>query len=219
MSAQDTARCFYTAMRTEINQHLLIISQVHTIYLGGATALFVAAFQSPANSNLLLLLPMLSFGAAKMLGVHERVIEHIAAYCSEELGKVFKANGEDIPQWDNSKMLKKLKLDHNASNLLGSSALIVLPAVIALLTSAFLRPVISNGGDAAVQGKLDLLYWVGWSSGWLLVLCALAIVIKTARYRKKVGLRNNHISPMLQSDSKFITSLQTLIYLQVKTKR
>ena len=33
-SEQETARCYYTAMRFEINQYLQIINQIYTLYLG-----------------------------------------------------------------------------------------------------------------------------------------------------------------------------------------
>lgn len=60
MSQEETARCYYTAMRLELNQHLQIVNQIYTLYLGGVAALFAASLTREGKSNLLLLVPFLS---------------------------------------------------------------------------------------------------------------------------------------------------------------
>lgn len=190
MSEQDTARCFYTAMRSEINQHLLIVNQIYTLYLGGTTALFAGALHRDGNHNLLLLIPYLSLGAANMLGSHERAIGSIAAYCAQELEVSLNTNGESVTQWDRSKNLRKFKDSHYASNRAGGLTLVVFPGIAALCLAAFfiyssltrLSPADHSGLGikviAACVGALCLV-----RAGW--------IIIETALYRKKLGDMHN----------------------------
>jgi hypothetical protein len=52
MTKEDTARCFYTVMRAELNQHLQTINQIYSLYLGAVAVLFAGAF-SDNNYDLL----------------------------------------------------------------------------------------------------------------------------------------------------------------------
>jgi hypothetical protein len=185
MSEQETARCFYTAMRTEINQHLLIVNQIYTLYFAGITALFAAALSKEGHRYLLLLIPFLSLGVANMIGTHERVIGGIAAYCVQELDPAFKRNGNYIVQWDNSDVLKQLAKSHYESNRAGSLTLIVLPGAGALLISITLKLYSQKGWIGPLQ--THPLWPVAWLTCLLCLAAAATIIIKTAQYRRKVG--------------------------------
>jgi hypothetical protein len=136
-------------MRTEINQHLLIVNQIYTLYFAGITALFAAAVSKEGHRYLLLLIPFLSLGVANMIGTHERVIGSIAAYCVQELDPAFKRNGSHIVQWDNSDILKQLKENHYESNRAGGLTLIALPGTGALLISLVLKLYSQKGWEYA----------------------------------------------------------------------
>ena len=189
MREQETARCFYTAMRTEINQHLLIVNQIYTLYFAGITALFAAAVSKEGHRYLLLLIPFLSLGVANMIGTHERVIGSIAAYCVQELDPAFKRNGSHIVQWDNSDILKQLKENHYESNRAGGLTLIVLPGTGALLISLVFKLYSQKGWISPLD--IHLLWPAAWLTCLLCLAAAAKIIIKTAEYRRRVGNMQN----------------------------
>ena len=176
-------------MRTEINQHLLIVNQIHTLYFAGVTALFAAAVSKEGHRYLLLLIPFLGLGVANMIGTHERAIGSIAAYCLQELDPAFKRNGSHIVQWDNSDILKQLKENHYESNRAGGLTLIVLPGAGALIISITLK-LYSQKGWISPLGIHFL-----WPVAWLTCISCLAgaaiIIIKTAQYRRRIGNMQN----------------------------
>lgn len=137
MGEQETARCFYTAMRTEINQHLLIVNQVYTLYLGGTAALFAGALHKEGNHNLLTLIPYLTLGDVNILGSHERAIGSVAAYCAQELEDSLNKNGRAVTQWDRSKNIRKIKDSHYASYRVGGLTIVVFPGIAALCLAVF----------------------------------------------------------------------------------
>jgi hypothetical protein len=195
MSDQETARCFYTAMRAEINQHLAIVNQIYTLYLAGITALFAGSLYKDGNPNLLLLIPFLSLGAANMLGSHERAIGSIAAYCAQDLNSILNKNGEAVVQWDRSKMLRNYKDSHYASNRAGGLTLIVIPGIAALFLNIFLR--LSSTNPVWSQVKL-----IAWIAGALCLKRAGWVIIQTARYRKKLG--DTHNEPNTEEGSRLL---------------
>jgi hypothetical protein len=212
MGEQETARCFYSAMRSEINQHLLIVNQIYTLYLGGTTALFAGALHKEGNHNLLLLIPYLSLGAANMLGSHERAIGSIAAYCAQELEDSLNKNGGAVTQWDRSKNLRKFKDSHFASNRAGGLTLVVFPGIAALGLAVFfiysslnVSPVVSSGSwikiIAACIGALCLV-----RAGW--------IIIQTARYRKRLGDMHNQSALNSQPRSAISRILSNLGFIR-----
>jgi len=186
MSTQETARCFYTAMRAEINQHLNIVNQVYTIYLAGATALFAGSMNKGGNQNLLLLLPFLSLGAANMLASHERAIGSIAAYCARELDRFLGNDADAVVQWDKSVSIKKFKSGHYASNRAGALTLVVVPGLAALLLNGF-KTLGSLGWTLPLNGMEIIIRLCTW------LLCAACLyreawlIIGTARYRQELG--------------------------------
>jgi hypothetical protein len=171
MAPADTARAYYTAMRTEINQHLQIVNQTQTLYLGAVTALFAGALGEHGNKNLLLLVPFLGLGAATIINSHERIIGCIAAYCARELGEFLEAHSEEAPQWDDSEVLTRLLDQHFGSNLFSSLYLIVLPGLAALLTFQ------------SSQATEKIWFYV-WELGWLAVACSVFGVFYTRRHRR-----------------------------------
>jgi hypothetical protein len=180
MTDQETARCFYTAMRAEINQHLSIINQIYTLYLAGVTALFAGSLNEDGNHNLILLIPFLSLGAANMLSSHERAIGSIAAYCAQDLDSVLNKDGESVVQWDRSRMLRNFKDSHYASNRAGGLTLVVIPGVVALALSIYFR--ISSPGHFISSIKI-----CAWIVGLICLARAGWVIIQTAQYRKKLG--------------------------------
>jgi hypothetical protein len=175
MTKEDTARCFYTAMRTELNQHLLIINQIYSLYLGAATALFAGAFSSK-NFDLLYLVPFLSFGAANLLGSHDKAISCIAAYCAEVLDQIFSDTDSHVTQWDNSRMLENLKANHYNAQLRGGLMIVVIPGVIALLVAIIKTGPLKNG-----------IYMLALTCGLYFLVGAFLIFSDTAEYRRKMG--------------------------------
>lgn len=179
MTKEDTARCFYTVMRAELNQHLQTINQIYSLYLGAVAVLFAGAF-SGNNYDLLYLVPFLGFGAASLLGSHDRAISCIAAYCAKELDDVFKATDSHITQWDNSPMLSDLKDSHYNSQRGGSLMIIVSPGVIALLSTLFL------GKAGPLSWPLDTF---GFFIGSYFIVCSFLVIWDTAEYRREMGGR------------------------------
>jgi hypothetical protein len=208
MGEQETARCFYTAMRSEINQHLLIVNQIYTLYLGGTTALFAGALHKDGNYNLLLLIPYLTLGAANMLGSHERAIGSIAAYCAQELEDSLNKNGGGVTQWDRSKNIRKFKDSHYASNRAGGLTLVVFPGIAALCLAAFFICYSSRISPPVHSGL-----WIKAIAACVGALCLIRaswIIIQTAQYRKKLGAMVNQ--PTLNQHprsaiSRFLSSL------------
>lgn len=203
MSEQETARCFYTAMRSEINQHMVIVNQIFTLYLGGITVLFAGSLHRDGNHNLLLLIPFLSLGAANMLGSHERAIGSIAAYCVQDLDSILNKNGEPVVQWDRSRMLKRYKDGYYASNRAGGLTLIVFPGIAALFLNAYLR---NNSGIHSVS-------WVKIVAWCVSILCLARagwVIIQTARYRKKLDDSYNQPTLDQQPQSAIIRFFSSL---------
>jgi len=208
MSEQETARCFYSAMRSEINQHLLIVNQIYTLYLGGTTALFAGALHKEGNHNLLLLIPYLTLGAANMLGSHERAIGSIAAYCAQELEDSLSRNGEAVIQWDRSKNIRKFKDSHYASNRAGGLTLVVFPGIAALCLAVFFIY-----SSLSISPPVHSGLWIkviAASVGALCLVRASWIIIQTARYREKLG--DMHNQPTLSQHprsaiSRFLSNL------------
>jgi hypothetical protein len=194
MTEQETARCFYTAMRAEINQHLLIINQIYTLYLAGITALFAGSLNKDGNHNLILLIPFLSLGAANMLGSHERAIGSIAAYCAQDLDSVLNKNGESVVQWDRSRMLRVFKDSHYASNRAGGLTLIVIPGIVALALNIVFS--VSSLGHS-----ISLIKCGAWIVGAFCLARAGWVIIQTARDRKKLGDEHNKPSTKQPSTS------------------
>ena len=192
-SDEETARCYYAALRLEINQHLQIVNQIYTLYLGGVTALFVASLSIEGKFNLLLLVPFLSLGAANLLGSHERTIGCIAAYCAVHLDKVLNKNDVSVIQWDNSIMLDNLKNRNFISNQNASLSLIVAPGLAALVIS-ILKFLILNGFHLPLQHPLVL---IGWFVGIICICFTVSIIEYTARYRKEMGEWHNRTSSIL----------------------
>ncbi|MCX5953409.1 MAG: hypothetical protein NTZ40_07935 [Cyanobacteria bacterium] len=181
VSEQETARCYYTAMRFEINQHLQIINQIYTLYLAGTTALFVASMSKEGNYNLLLLVPFLSLGAANLLGSRERNIGCIAAYCSNELDKILQKNGASITQWDNSFVLHELRYRNFNSDQVASLMLVAAPGIVAWAISIFKFYKLVDFPFP----KFPLVF-LGWLAGLVCICCTVLIIILTARYRKRM---------------------------------
>ena len=177
-------------MRSEINQHLLIVNQIYTLYLGGTTALFAGALHKDGNHNLLLLIPYLSLGAANMLGSHERAIGSIAAYCAQELEVSLNTNGETVTQWDRSKNLRRFKDSHYASNRAGGLTLVVFPGIAALCLAVFFIYSSLARISPADHSRLVIKVIAG-CIGALCLARAGWIIIETARYRKKLGDMHN----------------------------
>lgn len=179
MSEQETARCYYTAMRSEINQRMVIVNQIFTLYLGGITVLFAGSPHKDGSHSLLLLIPFLSLGAANMLGSHERAIGSIAAYCAQDLDSILIKSGEPVVQWDRSRMLKRHKDGYYASNRAGGLTLIVFPGIAALFLNVYFRC------DSGIHS-------VSWIKGLSWCVCTLClaragwVIIQTAQYRKKL---------------------------------
>jgi hypothetical protein len=182
VSEQETARCYYAAMRLEINQHLQIVNQIYTLYLAGVTALFAASMSRDGKYNLLLLLPFLSLGTANLLGSHERNIGCIAAYCASNLDIVLQKGGASVQQWDNSSMLCELKNKNFISNLFASMALVAAPGVVALIISIYKFSIIN--GFPYPRYPLVLL---GWVAGLFCVYCTFTVIWHTAEYRKTMA--------------------------------
>lgn len=188
MSTQETARCFYTAMRAEINQHLNIVNQVYTLYLAGASALFAGSMNKDGNQNLLLLIPFLSLGAANMLASHERAIGSIAAYCARELDKFLSNEMDSVVQWDKSLSIGRFKNSHYASNRAGGLTLVVIPGLAALFLNGFktLRAASWTLPLNKIETTIKLTAW------FLCAAClyrAASLIIETACYRKELGAR------------------------------
>jgi hypothetical protein len=180
MTDQDTARCFYTAMRAEINQHLSIINQIYTLYLAGVTALFAGSLNKDGNHNLILLIPFLSLGAANMLSSHERAIGSIAAYCAQDLDSILNKYGDSVVQWDRSRMLRNFKDSHYASNRTGGLTLVVIPGIVALALSMYFK--VSSPGHS-----ISSIKFCAWIVGFACLARAGWIIIQTAKYRKVLG--------------------------------
>jgi hypothetical protein len=180
-SEQETARCYYTAMRFEINQHLQIINQIYTLYLAGTTALFVASMSKEGNYNLLLLVPFLSLGAANLLGSRERNIGCIAAYCSNELDKILQKDGACITQWDNSFVLHELRYRNFNSDQAASLMLVAAPGIVAWAIS-----ILKFFNLAGFPLPKFPLVFAGWLAGPVCIICTVIIISLTARYRKRM---------------------------------
>jgi len=186
MSNPDTARCFYTVMRAEINQHLQIVNQVYTLYLAGTSALFAGSMNKDGNYNLLLLIPFLSLGAANMLVSHERAIGSIAAYCARELDKFLSEEKDSVVQWDRSESVERFKSGHYASNRAGALTLVVIPGLAALLLNGFktLRALSWSLPLDKVDNLIKLLAWI------LCAVClyrAASLISETAQFRKELS--------------------------------
>lgn len=162
-------------MRTELNQHLLTISQIYSLYLGAVTVLFAGAFSS-RNYNLIYLIPFLCFGAANLIGSHDKAISCIAAYCAEVLDQIFSDTGSHVTQWDNSKMLKDLKTNHYNAQRRGGLMIVVLPGVIALAIAIIKTAPLRSG-----------IYILALICGIYFLLGAFLVISDTAEYRRRMG--------------------------------
>jgi hypothetical protein len=167
MSAGDTARVYYTAMRGELNQHLEIVHQTTNLYLGAVTLLFGAALKEPVTEEVILIVPFLSMSASIMIGHHERVTGTIAAFCAAELDPFLREIGESAPQWDNSHALDIYQKDLLISRFRGTALIVFLPGALALgvyiilLYSRFIETNLTFQRYLTLVGLAELRYCAG----------------------------------------------------------
>jgi len=186
MSNQETARCFYTAMRAEINQHLNIVNQVYTLYLAGTSALFAGSMSKDGNYNLLLLIPFLSLGAANMLVSHERAIGSIAAYCAQELDKFLSEEKDSVVQWDSSESIGRFKIGHYASNRAGALTLVVIPGLAALLLNGF-KTFRASSWSLPLDKIDNFIKILAWFLCAVCLYRAASLIAETAKFRTELS--------------------------------
>jgi len=186
MSNPETARCFYTAMRAEVNQHLNIVNQVYTLYLAGTSALFAGSMNKDGNYNLLLLIPFLSLGAANMLVSHERAIGSIAAYCARELDKFLSEEKDSVVQWDRSESIERFKSGHYASNRAGALTLVVIPGLAALLLNGF-KTLRASSWSLPLDKVNNLIKLLAWILCAVCLYRAASLIAETAQFRKELS--------------------------------
>ncbi len=196
-------------MRTELNQHLQTINQIYSLYLGAVAVLFAGAFTS-RNYDLLYLVPFLGFGAASLLGSHDKAISCIAAYCAKELDEVFKATDSHITQWDNSTMLRDLKDRHYNSQRGGGLMIIVSPGVIALLFTMNFK------NTLPLSWSIDTF---GLFTGLFFIISAIGVIWDTAEYRRKMGRDPGSPSEVLSLSSWWIRCIRMVFTSMRESKR
>ena len=172
MSAGDTARAYYVALRGELNQHLAIAHQTLYLYLGAVTALFGTTLTIDGKQEILMIVPFLSLGASVIISHHERVTGTIAAYCAKELDGFLHEIGEHAPQWDNSHALDIYQKDLLLTRLWGNSLIIILPALIATIINWRFAIVFPGA--------------MSWWLGIILEILSFSALLRTFRYRQKI---------------------------------
>jgi len=132
MSAGDTARENYKSARDELIAHIQIRDNVLFIYLGAIGALFGLALGSSARPDLLLIIPLLSVGAAFIVAQHDGLIGALSSFLIDEIEPFLIEIGESAPQWDNSSALKEYSSRSVSFRTAGHMVFLEAPSVMAL---------------------------------------------------------------------------------------
>lgn len=133
MTAGDTAREHYTSTRTEMIQRIQLRDNVLLVYLGAIATLLGLAFGASINTEVLLVIPVLSLGAAVILSQHNIAIGSLGAFLVHELEPFLKELGEYAPQWDNSYAFHEYSSRGVSLRTIGHFLLINVPAVAGLV--------------------------------------------------------------------------------------
>ncbi|WP_447469691.1 hypothetical protein [Vibrio harveyi] len=169
---------YYECARNETIQRIRLRDYILLIYLGATTATYGVALKNSLVAEVLLIVPFLALGAAIIISQHNSTIGSLARYCAKELGGKLSEILPDsnIPQWDNSNVLKGRSSYYVSLRAWGSVVILVVPCIPALvlnLKHAYLSNVIPFG--------------VSW---YLALLCTLLIIfLKRKCYKER---QKNH---------------------------
>jgi len=132
MSIGDTARLNYGAVRSEILQRMQLRDYVLLVFLGFTGAIFGIALGTSNKIEILLSLPYLSLGAAILVSQHNMMAAILGEFLACELESVFKQQGENAPQWDNSSTFENIAKTAARFRFFGHTLIIFVPCIVAL---------------------------------------------------------------------------------------
>jgi len=130
MSAADTARNNYSAVRAEIVQRMQLRDYVLLVFLGFTGAIFSVAFGSSNRIAVLLALPYLSLGAAILVSQHNMMAAILGEFLSRELQTALAE--EKAPHWDNSSTFHAFAKTAADFRFIGHILIIFVPCIVAL---------------------------------------------------------------------------------------
>lgn len=183
MSAGDTARASYMAVRTEIMQRMQLRDYVLLVFLGFTGVIFGVAFGSEDKFKVLFSLPFLSLGAAVLIAQHNLMAAVLGKFLAEELGPIFKVLNENAPQWDHSATFKEFAFTAAIHRYIGHTLIIFVPCVIALTVTfhiAFNTPI--------PEGHIwSFIWWCG------LACVALSIYVIWVSHNKRDNIYKSRV--------------------------
>lgn len=173
MTRDEIARTFYESARTELIERIGHRDNV-LLYLGAVGAVFGVSFGTTGRVDVLLVIPILAFGAAFVLAQHHEVIGVIGRYLAVELHPYFctLADGDCPPQWDTSNSLAAYHKKAIGQRFWAQLFLLVVPAVVGLVFTS------THWSDT--RTSLGWVWWLG--TGFTVGTIAL---IGKAHYRRR----------------------------------
>jgi hypothetical protein len=177
MSKFDTARTFYESARQELIERIKLRDNIALIFWGAIGAIFGIAFGTSIYTDILLIVPYLSFGCVIMISQHNSVIGCLADYINNELNPIFTEENKDTINWDRSSALKKYLSHAIWYRTISHFILIVIPSILAsfVLVDYY----------SCLNSYKNVFWWLGV----LLTLFTIVIIILSHLKRKEVQSR------------------------------
>ena len=127
----ELAKELYRSAREEMLVRMKIRDNILIVYLGAVSGLFALAVNSK-TPEMLFCVPYLGLGASLLVCQHYSVMGHLAKFCVVELGKFFKKNQIEAPQWDASGTFHELTSWSIVVRAISHLLLLCIPAIVAL---------------------------------------------------------------------------------------
>ena len=174
MSKADTAREYYSSLRSEINIRIQLRDQALFLYIGATGVLLGIAYSATPNIELLLVVPFIALGYVFIVSQHDSAIVTIASYCNHELDLSLKEEDERVVPWDKSKSMRQFERRVITGRFLAHQLIIILPVLVSLYTNS----------NHAFQSSFP--HEVAWWVGLVLALISIYIIFDAAIYRSSL---------------------------------
>jgi len=174
MANGDTARHYYSVMRSEVVEHIRLRDQSLFVYLGASGVIMGIGLGAVLRLEALLIIPMLGLGVCYIMNQHDIHISAICSYLVDELD-AFLAEQQKIPQWDSSASLAAIHPCLVRFRYQGHLTILLLPITVAL--GANYRQITFSSPIAGIA------WWLGVAAGIMVVL----MTLRTKRLRGQPG--------------------------------
>lgn len=173
MEPFQCALAYFNNAREELVARIGLRDQVLLVFLGATGTIFGVAL-GMTNNSILLSLPFLALGASVIVSQHNSVIGSLADYCVHELEPYLNSllPPPHVPQWDNSKALRKYSSEAIKHRTWGHAIIIVVPSVVSLVA------------NASVGFSGELAHLLIWWFGVISIVIGVINIVKAHKWRK-----------------------------------